>query len=76
VRKILLDNYGKTLDHIPGSVAGSDNGDAERVLKAIATNTDKKLQNMLIPGAIDSNMLNPKLAAETVSAEILAKLLN
>ncbi|KAG2194487.1 hypothetical protein INT46_009672 [Mucor plumbeus] len=66
VRQILSDNYRKTLSNIAGSAANGELSKAtqkkgESLLVPVAASIDRDLRLTLIPGKVETRLLDPKL---------------
>lgn len=62
LRNILADSYDKSLSAIAGSSEDNMNEDFKRDLKNLARNVNKAVKGLLVPGIVDENILDPRMA--------------
>ncbi|KAI9350369.1 hypothetical protein BD770DRAFT_394276 [Pilaira anomala] len=62
LRKIMMDEYTKTLLAVAGSTPDNLSKDLEDCLKRVAREVNQNVKRLLVPGHVDINLLNPSIA--------------
>lgn len=71
LRKIMMDEYTKTLLAVAGSTPDNVSKDLEDCLKRIAREVNQNVKRLLVPGQVDINLLNPSIAKLNVIYDYL-----